>query len=399
MRHCMIVHSHYPIGEPRVEREARALRQRGYEVDVICLRSAIEKAFEQVDGVRVFRLPVQRRRGRGPAMQMLEYLAFFILAFFRVSGLQLARRYESVQIHNLPDFLVFTALLPKLAGARVLLDLHDLMPEFYASSFHAEMCSTPIRLLILQEKLACRFADHVITVTDLWRRTLIDRGVPADKVSVVMNVADDSVFNRTLVPVTGVGEEPALDFRLIYHGTLAYRYGIDLILEAVALIQNQISGIHLTIHGRGDFIEDLRAQAARLGIEKAVTFSTQYVPIEEVPKIIRQAALGIVPYRRDIFTDGILPTKLMEYVALGIPVLAADTPIIREYFDESMVQYFQAGDAGDLAHKLFWLSQHREVLAELSANADRFFQQYSWSRVAESYANTLDRLTGQLNPA
>ncbi|HEX6034262.1 MAG TPA: glycosyltransferase family 4 protein [Anaerolineales bacterium] len=392
----MVVHSHYPIGEPRVERQAKALIQRGYHVDVICLRNEHEKPFEQVDGVEIFRLPVKRHRGVGPAVQMIEYLVFFILAFFRLSLLYLQRRYDSVQIHNLPDFLVFAALIPKLGGARILLDLHDLMPEFFASSFKTGMKSGAVRLLLIQEKLSCRFADHVITVTELWRKSLIQRGVAAEKVSVVMNVADDAIFRRTMLADSE--KKPAGSFNLIYHGTLAHRYGIDLLIEALAMLRSQIPGIHLVIHGRGEFIEELRRQAKELNVESLITFSTQYLPMTDVPRLIQEADLGIVPYRRDIFTDGILPTKLMEYVALGVPVLAADTPIIRQYFSETMVQYFQPGDSNDLARNILWLYQHRDRLAMLAQNADQFNQQYSWNRIADSYAETLNRLSGQYNP-
>jgi len=398
MRHCMVVHSHYPIGEPRVERQAKASIQRGYQVDVICLRSDQEKSFERVDGVDIFRLPVQRHRGRGPAIQMLEYMVFFVLAFFRLSLLYLQRRYESVQIHNLPDFLVFAALVPKIGGARIILDLHDLMPEFFASSFKTGMKNAAVRLLLVQEKLSCWFANHVITVTELWRKSLIGRGVAAEKVSVVMNVADDAIFQRLVIPVTGNEEKQNDSFNLIYHGTLAHRYGIDLLIEALAKVHPQIPNIHLVIHGRGEFIEELRRQAQALNIESLITFSTQYLPMTDIPRMIQQADLGIVPYRRDIFTDGILPTKLMEYVALGVPVLAADTPIIRQYFSETMVQYFQPGDANDLARNIQWLYQHRDRLAALAQNADQFNLQYSWNNIADNYAETLNRLSGQYNP-
>lgn len=398
MRHCMVVHSHYPIGEPRVERQAKALIQRGYQVDVICLRNDQEKPFERVDGVDIFRLPVQRHRGRGAAFQMIEYMTFFILAFFRLSQLYLQRRYDSVQIHNLPDFLVFSAIVPKLGGARIILDLHDLMPEFFASSFKTGMENAAVRLLLIQEKLSCWFANHVITVTELWRKSLIGRGVSAEKVSVVMNVADDSIFHRLTIPVTGDTKKSTDSFNLIYHGTLAHRYGIDLLVEALAKVRTQIPEVHLVIHGRGEFIEELRRQAKVLNVESLITFSTSYLPMTDIPLLIQQADLGIVPYRRDIFTDGILPTKLMEYVALGVPVLAADTPIIRQYFDESMVQYFQAGDANDLASNILWLYQHRDRLAALAQNADQFNMQYNWNRVADSYAETLDRLYEQYSP-
>lgn len=395
--HCMIVHSYYPLGETRVEREAQALIQRGYEVDVLCLRDDGEKPLDQIDGIQVYRLPVKRHRGSGRMVQMLEYLAFFLQVFFWLGKRNRWKKYQSVQVHNLPDFLVFSAIGPKLRGARVILDLHDLMPEFFASSSQKGMKSLPVRMLMLQEKLACRFADHVITVTDLWRQTLIQRGVAPEKVSVVMNVADSTVFQRAEIPVTGPNERQDGTFHLIYHGTLAHRYGIDLLVEAVAWVREQIPGIHLTVHGRGEYLDELRQLVLRLGVEEQVTFSTKYLPIGDIPSMLLKADLGVVPYRRDIFTDGILPTKLMEYVALGIPVLAAKTPIISHYFDETRVQYFQAGNVEDLTKKILLLYQHRDRLAQLAANADRFNQQYSWNRIAASYADTLDRLTGQTN--
>jgi hypothetical protein len=131
-RHCMVVHAYYPLGETRVEREALALIEQGYEVDVLCLRDQDEPAQEVTDGVNIYRLSVKRHRGRGPALQMLEYLAFFILVMAKLFVLHRQRRYGVVQAHNLPDFLVFSALWPKLTGARVILDLHDLMPELAA---------------------------------------------------------------------------------------------------------------------------------------------------------------------------------------------------------------------------------------------------------------------------
>jgi len=389
----MVVHAYYPLGESRVEREALALIQRGYQVDVLCLRGRGEIAAEQIDGVQIYRLPVKRHRGSGKAAQFLEYLAFFVLAFLRLTWLYFQRNYQSVQVHNLPDFLVFSALVPKLSGARVILDLHDLMPEFYASSAQSGMRSKVVRILLLQEKLACRFANHVITVTELWRQTLIRRGVDPKKISVVMNVADNQVFRREFIPNTGTDQKQKKSFHLIYHGTITYRYGVDLLLHALKKVQDQIPEIFLTLHGTGECVEDIRSLAQLLDVEDHICFSTDFLPIADIPQMILQADLGVVPYRRNIFTDGILPTKLMEYVALGVPVLASETPIIRQYFDETMIQYFRAGDLEDLSKNILFLYYNRERLAQIAMNADQFNQEYDWNRIAASYTNTLDQLT------
>ncbi|MBI5839292.1 MAG: glycosyltransferase family 4 protein [Chloroflexi bacterium] len=388
-RHCMIVHARYPLGEPRVEREAQALVNGGYEVDVLCLRNDDELPFQIEDGVNVHRLPVKRNKGRGLAAQMWEYLAFFVLVFLRLFSLYPRRKYRTLQVHNLPDFLVFSTLLPKLFGARVILDLHDLMPEFFAGTYARSMESLPVRLLILQERLACRFADHVITVTDLWRKTLIERGVPAEKVSVVMNVANGRVFNAQ---AAGAPRKSDDRFRLIYHGNLAQRYGIDLLLRAVVLVRETIPQIHLLVHGRGEYYQNLIVLANELRMDGSVTFNTSLLPIADLPALIRQADIGIVPYRRGVFTDGILPTKLMEYTAVCIPVIAARTPAIEAYFDEDMVQFFPPGDVQALAGAIIYLHQQPARRKQLASKASRFNKIYDWQDIAKNYLLLVERL-------
>jgi len=385
----MIVHAYYPIGETRVEREARALVDRGYEVDVICLQGRNDSKVEAQDGITIYRLPVRRDRTSGAALQLGEYLTFFAWAFAQVTVLHRRRHYRVVQAHNLPDFLVFAALVPKLTGARLILDLHDLMPEFYAARFNRDMTSWPVRLVRWQEQLACCFADHVITVTKLWCETLIQRGVPPDKVSVVMNVADSRIFCRMPPPLAPTPDE---HFHLIYHGNITDRYGMDLAIRAVDLVRAQIPQIHLTIHGKGSHLETLQKLVKELRLEDQVEFSLRALHTCELPELIRQAHVGLVPYRSNVFTDGILPTKLMEYVALGVPVIAARTPAIAAYFDDTMVEFFEPGNVDDLKRCILTLYSDRTRRAQLVQNADKFNQDYSWSSISAEYAQLVERL-------
>jgi glycosyltransferase involved in cell wall biosynthesis len=387
----MVVHAYYPHNESRVEREAMALVKRGFEVDVVCLRTTDEPAVERIDGINIYRLPVSRHRGSGLVLQLLEYLSFLTLAFFKLIGLNLRRRYNTVQVHNLPDFLVFAAFGPKMSGAKVILDLHDLMPEFFAAKSDRQINSLPVRLLVWQEQLSCRFADHVITVTNPWRETLIQRGVPSSKVSVVMNLPDSRIFYRNGAVEEDDREENS--FRLIYHGTLAYRYGVDLLLHSVSSLHRQIPGIQLMIHGQGEYLDELLELHESLDLGDRVYFSTAYMPISDLPKMIQTADVGIVPYRLNVFTDGILPTKMMEYVALGVPVIAAQTSMIKEYFDEKMVQFFKPGDVEDLKKCILALHQDRRKLSQLATNADRFYMSHNWASVAANYGSLVERLS------
>ena len=392
-RHCMVVHAYYPVGETRVQREALALIAAGYEVDVLCLRDVGERPVDAEEGVNIYRLPMKRYKGYGLLLQLLEYLAFFMLAFFKLLSLYPRRRYGTVQVHNLPDFLIFCALYPKLRGAKLILDLHDLMPEFFAAKSEGNMNSLSVRVVTWQEQLSCRFADHVITVTDIWKETLIQRGVPAHKISVVMNVADGRIFHRH--PQSTPDSANGGHFNLIYHGTFTHRYGVDLIVRAVDKVRQELPNIQAILVGDGEYREDLLQLTTELGLEEHVDLSRQLIPAVELPPIIRQAHIGIVPNRSNIFTDGLLPTKLMEYVALGTPVIAAQTPTINAYFDETMVQFFKPGDVDDLAKCIIALSQNRQRLSQFADNADRFNEKYSWDRVAADYVATVDRLNGR----
>jgi len=389
-RHCMVVHNHYPRGETRVQREAEALVRHGYEVDLLCLRGKTEIATEVCNGVRVIRLPVRYRNYGWVGGKFLEYLRFLLLAMVKLAQLHLQRPYGTVQLHNLPDFLVFAAWVPRLSGAGVILDLHDLMPEFYRARFTGDGNSLPVRLLYLQEKLACRFADHVITVSEHWRRDLIERGVPAHKCSVVMNVADDNVF-RPLRDGRPRWPDDS-DLRMIYHGTLVDRYGLDVAIRAVDQVRDDCPNIHLTILGRGSHVPTLARLIQELDLGQHVVLREEIRPVEELPAIIGAADIGIVPYRDDVFTDALLPTKLMEYAALGLPAIAARTTAIEACFSGTMVEFFEPGDVDDLARCIRLLYNDSERLAELREGSEKFNQRYSWPRISAEYVALVDRL-------
>ncbi len=389
-RHCMIVHAYYPLGETRVQREAETLVKYGYEVDVICLRGKNQSPKDSFKDVNIYRLPIKRSARDGLVIHLFEYLLFFLLAMFKVSSLYWPRRYRTVQVHNLPDFLVFSAWMPKLFGARLILDLHDLMPEFYAARFGQSSDSLSARLIRLQERLSCRFADHVITVSHHWRETLVKRGVPPQKCSVVMNVADERIFH-----LPKDGSPPLSDddeFRLIYHGTLVYRYGLDLAIQAIDQVRREIPNIHLVLLGYGFYIDQLIQMVEDLGLEDHVTIHSGLRPAEKLPEIIRAADVGIVPYRNDVFTDGLLPTKLMEYAALGLPSIAARTTAIENYFSDTMVEFFEPGNVDDLVRCILVLYKDPERLALLAQNSEKFNQRYNWTSIGAEYVALVERL-------
>jgi glycosyltransferase involved in cell wall biosynthesis len=382
----MVVHAYYPLAETRVQRQAEALVAAGYAVDVLCLRGRGERPHAEHHGVRIHRLGVRLRRG-GLARQFLGYVHFFVRATARLARLHARAPYGSVQVHNLPDFLVFCAVVPKLGRVPVILDLHDLMPEFWAGRFGGRRRALA-RLVAWQERAACRFADHVLTVSEGWRGALVARGVPAARCTVVMNVADERIF-RPRPP-----RAPRRDaFRLVYHGTVVHRYGLDLALRAVAAVRDDVPGIHLTVLGTGDHLPELARMRRALGLERQVALCDRLVAAEELPAILGRADAGVVPYRDDVFTGALVPTKLMEYAALGLPCIAARTSAIEQYFAGTMVEFFTPGDAGDLAERIRRLAVDRGRLRELAAAGEHFTRVHNWSAERARYVALLERLT------
>ena len=397
IRHCMVVHNCYPFDEIRVQREAKALVDSGVDVDVICLQREREPLTERVDSVNIYRLPIRRdRRRRSRGAQLLEYVAGFCLTFILLTALHLKRRYDVVQIHNLPDFLVFAALIPRLMGSKLILDIHDLMPEFYCSRFKGSFDSVPVRLVRLQEWLACRFVHHVITVTEPWRRTLIGRGVSAAKCSVVMNIADVQYFG------TALARRHRRDnggYRLIYHGSMTYRYGVDLALRALDRVRHDIPDVHLSVHGRGDYVDQFRNLIKELALDDFVSLDTTVLSLPELNEAIASADVGLVPYRSDGFTDWILPTKLMEYVAVNVPVIAARTPGISAYFDGDMVEFFTAGNVDELADRIRHLHRDRNRRGALAKNARAFHDRYNWPDQARDYVRRVTVMASTDRPS
>ncbi|MDP2727122.1 MAG: glycosyltransferase family 4 protein, partial [Dehalococcoidia bacterium] len=313
----------------------------------------------------------------------------FLLASVLISCLHLFRRYKVVQVNTLPDFLVFVALAPRLLGARVLLDMQEVTPELYASRFHVSPDSAQVRLMALLERLSVCFAHAVLCVSEPTREALVRRGIPAHKLQVVMNVADDQLFPSR--PPEHPGPDSDGSFRLMSHGTVVERHGLQVAIEAVALVRQQIPGLHLSILGEGEYLPQLQALAARLGVENSISFHG-YVPLHEIPSYIAGCHAGVVPNLRDCFMDLVLPTKLMEYVAMGKPVIAARTKAIQSYFDDSMVLFFEPGQAHDLAQKILELYRSSDKGVGLARNAQGFLRRHSWQTTREAYVGVVRHL-------
>lgn len=386
-RICIITHSGYPV-EPRARRMAEALAGCGHAVDVLCLQLPGQPAGETLNGVHVVRLPETRHQGAGAAAYLKEYARFFWLAGRELRRRHRAAAYALVQVHNPPDALLFATLPLKLARVPVMLDLRELMPELFMSRFALARGSVVVRLLTLLERAACAYADTVFVLHDRHRRIMTGRGIPASKLVQVMNCPDDRIFDPGLA---GPARAPDGRFVVINHGGILQRYGVDLLVRAVAQVRGDIPGLALELYGAGDYRPEVERLVAELGIADIVHFNGQQ-PLERMPAAIRAADVGVAPMRQDIFTDCGLPTKLLEYVSLGIPAIASCTATTADYFDESMVLLFEPGNAADLAAKLLAVYHDPAAAQARVARARRFTDEHNWRRESAAYLGAVERL-------
>lgn len=383
VRICVIRHGYFPQ-DPRVRKEVCALLEEGYEVGVICLRDEGEQPFEVWQGAKVYRLPVRHQR-RGPLYYMFEYLNFFIRALFKVFVLHLKQRYDLVQVNTMPDFLVFAALLPRLQGAKIVLDMHELMPEFFPARFKFTGSSLVVRLVTVVERLSVGFAHRIIVVSPPQASMLRQRGIRKPYV-ILPNVPDEAVFLEGAQQHSDDVSQPVL----LTHGTILERYGAQMVIRALPYILKECS-VKVYIVGDGEFLEDLKKETVAMGLQEHVTF-TGRVPLEEVSSYIARASIGIVPLLKDGYIELVSPNKLFEYVALRKPIIAADVPGIRAYFDERHVEFFQPGDPEDLARKAIALLKDTQKQNQLASQAWEVYETIRWKRTKVVYKELIRNL-------
>jgi glycosyltransferase involved in cell wall biosynthesis len=384
-RLCMVVHGPFPP-DPRVSRAAEVALAEGWDVDVLATRQPGQSAIERLGGARVIRLPIAHRWGAGPFHAVREYLGFTLLATVRVAKRAARQRYSVVHVNNPPDFLILAAIVPKLLGAKVIFDVHDLSPDMFAMRFGNRRGATiSDRILRLVERSATRLADFVLTVHEPYQRELMTRGVPPEKITVVMNSVDEHLLPPPRRAAT------ADSFRVVYQGTITPPYGVRLLVEAVANIAEDLPEIQLEIYGDGDSLPEVRGLAEKLGINRRVSLSGRFLPHEEVLERIQAASVGVVPNLPTPLNRFALSTKLFEYVALGIPVISADLPTIREHFNDSEVLFFRAGDLDALTAALLEIRREPQAAVARMKAARRRYARYRWPLHARRYADMLER--------
>jgi len=388
-RGAVLLFSHYPA-DPRPRRAAEALINEGAEIDLICLQERRdEPKRENVNGVNVLRIPLRRRRG-GKLSYARQYLTFILTSFGYLTLRSLTRKYDFVHVHNMPDVLVFSALVPKALGARVILDLHDPMPELMRTIFGLPEHSLSVRVLKQMEKRSIAFSSLVLTVNRACKKIYSSRSCAAEKIRIVLNSPDDTIFKLKQPALSnGRDSEP---FLVLYHGSLVSRNGFDLAVDALAIARTTLPQMRLIVCGtRTPFFDSVMKSVRERGLEESI----EYLGAQNLTQIVAaidRCHLGVIPNHRNIFTEINTPTRIFEYLALGKPVIAPRASGIQDYFGDEDLIYFELGNATDLARQIEFAYFHPREIEQIVRRGQQIYRGHTWSRERATLLSAIGEL-------
>jgi glycosyltransferase involved in cell wall biosynthesis len=385
-RVCMLAYSAY-LADARITRYAEALAERGDHVDVLALqRSPDRPRKERVGGVNLVR--IQKRFGKEEKSKLsflLPLVRFLWNSSFWIAEEHRRDPYDLIHVHNVPDFLVFAAFYPRMKGARVILDIHDIVPEFYASKFGVREKAAPIRLLKWVERASAALADHVIIANDLWLDKYRQRTGANGKCSVFINNVDSRIFR----PRPRIRDDEKII--IMFPGGLQWHQGLDIAIRAFHKISAELPSAEFHIYGDGNMKPKLMALARELGLENRVIFFTP-LPVRQIAGIMANADLGVVPKRADSFGNEAYSTKIMEFMSLEVPVVVSSTKIDRFYFDDSLVRFFESGNHDAMAKAMLEVLTNPAVRRGMIARASAYAAKHSWQTRKPAYLELVDSL-------
>jgi glycosyltransferase involved in cell wall biosynthesis len=392
VNYCAVAYTIYET-DYRVRRYAEALVEAGNRVDAIALRVKGKSINEQMNGVDLLRIQRRHFDEKGPLSYLFKILVFFFRGAFILTCRHVRKPYEVIHIHSVPDFLVFMGFIPKLLGARIILDIHDILPEFYCQKFNNAFDTFLAKVLLSIEKISVHFADHVIVANDLWREKVIARDkVLPERCTTFLNYPNLKFF-------TGLSSERKGDeFKIIYPGHLSHLHGVDIALKALPIIKKEIPKIKFLIYSGSwmlDYRNYLEILRKDLALEESVEFCDP-LTIEELAREYKKVDVGVVTKREGIFSSEAFSTKIFDYMAAGVPIVASKTKIDEYYFDDSMIMFFKPDDHIDLAKCIIELYKNPDKGKSLANNSKNFAAENNWQNKKEEYINLVDSMVNRI---
>ena len=332
---------------------------------------------ERLGDMDILRVPIKHYRS-GKLSYAYQYSAFILVSASILAWRSIRQKYDLIYIHNMPDILVISALVPKLLGAKVILDQHDPMPELMMTIFNLEERSLGVRVICRLEKWSMACANLVITVNVACKRIFAARSCAPEKIGIVMNSPDGEIFRYRTARSYPIPDGAKRPFVIMYHGSLVERNGFDVAVEALAYVRKTIPNVELRVFGsRTPFLTQVLEKARNMGLENSVSYLGPK-RLEELVQEIERCDVGVIPNQRSAFADINTPTRIFEYLALGRPVIAPRTAGIQDYFDPEALLFFEAGKAEELAEKIIYVYTHCDHAVNVAERGQQVYLSHTW---------------------
>lgn len=374
----MLVHSYYPR-DIRVRREAEALVEAGFQVDVICLKiprisaQSPESSRDRIHGVDIHRLPISQKRGTA-IRYLVEYVSLIVLGAWKLIVLHLSSPFQAVHIHNMPDVLILAGLIPKWMGVRLILDIHDPMSELYVAN-NGGRNRALIKALRWQEKWSRRLAHWIITVNEPMRENIQKRGIPLNHIFVIHNFPDTRYLPIKADISCWASHEDHMIW--LYAGTITRQYRLDVSVQALEIASHQLPSVTLRLLGSGSDLERVLQLAEHLGVRQMIEY-LEPVNIEQLKVFMKDADIGIACHQAGSFGDLQFSAKILDYLSQGLPVVSSRTKTVSRYIPEESVFYFEPENAKDMAAQILFLWSHPNIVKRKMENAKKLFPKYTW---------------------
>jgi glycosyltransferase involved in cell wall biosynthesis len=356
-RRVLIIVENQPVPlDPRVWREARSLSDYGYDVTVLCpRRKGCSKGYEVIDRVRIYRhpLPVEART---PLGYLSEYTCAFVLEFLYTLWIYLRHGFDVIQGCNPPDNIFLVALPFKMLGVKYIFDHHDANPELYISKYGRQ--GAIYKILLNLEKLCYRHSDVVMVTNASYRNVAISRGrIRPENVFIVRNGPDLQTF-KPVAP--NPARKHGKNYLIGYVGNMNFQDGLDILLDVVKHVKAiGRHDVHFTCVGRGPELKKLQRMVQQMGLEDTVEF-TGRVSDQDLIEILSTADVCVNPDRPSDMNDMSTMIKIMEYMALGKPIVQFDLKEGRFSAQKASLYACKQDGAADFADKILWLLDRPE---------------------------------------
>ncbi len=375
-RRVLIIVENLPVPfDRRVWQEATTLKQAGYEVSIISpIGKGYEKKHEVIDGIHVFRHPLPLEASGAPGYA-LEYSLALFWEFVLTWRVWLSRGFDVIHACNPPDTIFLIGLFFKLFGKKFIFDHHDINPELYVAKFGRR--DFFYRVICRLERWTFRAADVSIATNESYKRIAIERGgMDPDRVFVVRSGPDLRRL-RILSPVERL--KRGRQYLVGYVGVMGKQEGIDYLLRAVRHIVHDLkrTDVHFGLVGGGTELEELKRTAKELDVDDYVTF-TGRVPDEEMLEMLNTADVCVNPDVANEMNDKSTMNKIMEYMALGKPLVQFDLTEGRVSAQDASL-YAKPNDEIDLAVKILQLLDDAALRKTMGAYArSRVERELQW---------------------